>query len=355
MTRQQIDRIVAHRALPHNEPVIGVIETFISWVIICEKFTYKIKRPVHFSFLDFSTIERRKNFCLQEYYLNRQLAGDMYVDVLPVTMNHAINIGGEGEVADYAVRMRTMDNNRLMSTMLQKKSVTAPQIDELAAVIAGFHKNARILYGHSVYDLTDKFSDIGQQTDFVSDFISHDLVTRLHRAIDIFHQLTEKFARRLTRRVNLGFFRDCHGDLHSGNIFLVNRPVPFDRIEFDHELREIDVLNEIAFICMDLEYFDEPDLSRRFFETYNMTFPVVLTKEDENLFLLYKAYRSNICAKVNCLKARDAADAQQRSNFLNKTSRYLEIMNVYLDHAQYDDTSNIRKSFSGQQFMELMQ
>src|SRR5690348_7184544 len=112
MTRQQIDKIVAHKALPHHEHVTQIIETFISWVIVCEKFTYKIKRPVQFSFLNFSTIEMRKNFCLQEYYLNRQLAGDMYVDVLPVTSGNGIMIGGDGEVIDYAVRMRTMDNNR---------------------------------------------------------------------------------------------------------------------------------------------------------------------------------------------------------------------------------------------------
>jgi uncharacterized protein len=334
MTRQQIDRLVSHRSVPHKESVIETIETFISWVVICERFTYKIKRPVHFSFLDFSTIQRRKNFCLQEYYLNRQIAGDMYVDVLPVTNNGNIKIGGNGNVIDYAVKMTTMDNNRLMNTMLSKGLVTEQHVEDLAGIIADFHSRTRLMYNHVKFNLTSKFSDLAGQTAFLSNYMSHDVIERMRASIVTFQLLFNKFTPRIVERVKLGFFSDCHGDLHSGNVFLMNKPVPFDRIEFDHELREIDVLNEIAFMCMDLEYCDRPDLSQLFFETYNLLLPTVLTKEDEELFLLYKAYRANVCAKVNSLKAQSAHESRHKLNYVKKVSRYLSAVNKYLDQVE---------------------
>ena len=97
---------------------------------------------------------------------------------------------------------------------------------------------------------------------------------------------------------------------------------------------QIDVLNEVAFMCMDLEYFGRPDLSQLFFEKYNLLFPTVLTKEDEELFLLYKAYRANVCAKVNSLKAQSAFDPGHKQNYIKKGSRYLVAMNKYLDRVQ---------------------
>ena len=334
MTKQQIDRIVSHRAVPQKERVIETIETFISWVVICERFTYKIKRPVHFSFLDFSSIQRRKNFCLQEYYLNRQLAGDMYMDVLPITDNGDLKIGGNGDVIDYAVKMRTIDNSRLMNAMLLKGLVTEQHVEDLADTIADFHSGTRLIYNHANFNLMPKFNDLAGQTAFLSNYMSLNVIERMHESVTTFRLLFNKFTPRIMERVKLGFFRDCHGDLHSGNVFLMEKPIPFDRIEFDPELREIDVLNEVAFMCMDLEYFGRPDLSQLFFEKYNLLFPTVLTKEDEELFLLYKAYRANVCAKVNSLKAQSAFDPGHKQNYIKKGSRYLVAMNKYHDRVQ---------------------
>jgi len=339
MTRQQIDKIVSDSSVPGKEQVVETIETLISWVLICNEFTYKIKRPVQYSFLDFSTIERRKNLSLQECYLNRQLAGDMYVDVLPVTGTMGdMKIGGNGEIIDYAVRMKTMDNNRLMNVMLPFGKVTDKQIEELANLIADFHSKSTAIYSHANYDLTGKFNDLAGQIPFLYGCISANEVESIKQSISTFQELSKILMPRLIKRVNLGFFRNCHGDLHSGNIFLMDKPVPFDRIEFDPELRQIDVLNEIAFMCMDLEHFDEPDLSKKFFEIYNMRFPAVLNKEDEYLFLLYKAYRANVCAKVNSLKAQAASDYRLTLSYVENVRRYIRIMRVYLDHV----TSNIK-------------
>lgn len=333
MTRQQINTIVSGSGVPGKERVIDVIETFISWVLVCNEFSYKIKRPVQYSFLDFSTIERRKNLCLQESYLNRQLAGDMYVDVLPVTRsNHDITIGGNGEVIDYAVRMKTMDNNKLMNVMLPYGRVTDRQIEDLANLIADFHLKSTPIYSHVSYDLAGKFGDLAGQITFLSGNMSSDEVESIKRSISTFHGLSNILTPRLIKRVNLGFFRNCHGDLHSGNIFLMDKPVPFDRIEFDPGLIQIDVLNEIAFMCMDLEHLEQPDLSKLFYETYNMRFPAIIDEEDEHLFVLYKAYRANTCAKVNCLKAQAVSDHRLTLSYIENVRRYVRIMGTYLDH-----------------------
>jgi uncharacterized protein len=337
MTRRQIDKIIADSAVPGKELVGEMIETFISWVLICSRFTYKIKRPVQYSFLDFSTLGKRKSLCSREFYLNRQLAGDMYVDVLPVTGTKGdVSIGGNGAVIDYAVRMKTMDNNKLMNVMLPYGKVTDKQIEDLANLIADFHSKSTAIYSHASYDLSEKFSDIAGQIPFLSRHMSIDEIEKIKQTIITFNELSKILTPRLMKRVRLGFFRNCHGDLHSGNVFLMDKPIVFDRIEFDPQLTQIDVLNEIAFMCMDLEHFEEPDLSKQFFETYNMRFPAVLNKEDEYLFLLYKAYCANVCAKVNSLKAQAASDHRLTLSYVENARRYIRTIITYLEHLTFN-------------------
>jgi aminoglycoside phosphotransferase family enzyme len=135
----------------------------------------------------------------------------------------------------------------------------------------------------------------------------------------------------LKDRVSNNFIRDCHGDLHSRNIFLLPEPVPFDCLEFNDKLRHIDVLNEIAFLCMDLDAFERYDLSALFFDEYNRLFPIVNTEEDRNLFVFYKAYRANIRAKVNSFRAQDASKENERRQALENVNKYLLLMNSYLN------------------------
>lgn len=135
----------------------------------------------------------------------------------------------------------------------------------------------------------------------------------------------------LEHRLKAGYFRDCHGDLHSRNIFLLPDPQPFDCIEFNDDYRHIDVLNEIAFLCMDLDAFGRHDLSELFFNSYNNLFPTAETKEDYLLFVYYKSYRSNIRAKVNSLRARSAINEAQQLLALKEAERYLRLMNSYIN------------------------
>ena len=134
----------------------------------------------------------------------------------------------------------------------------------------------------------------------------------------------------LERRLQAGFIRDCHGDLHTRNIFLLPDPQPFDCIEFNEDYRQIDVLNEVAFLCMDLDALGRSDLSDLFIQNYNQLFPTIKTPEDHQLFVYFKSYRANIRAKVNSLRARSSEDKSDREKYLAETGKYLHLMDRYI-------------------------
>jgi hypothetical protein len=152
----------------------------------------------------------------------------------------------------------------------------------------------------------------------------------IDRAIDSSDAFIEKHQGLFTTRLKAGFFRDCHGDLHSRNIFLLPDPQPFDCIEFNDEYRQIDVLNEVAFLCMDLDAFGRTDLADLFLDYYNTLFPTIRREEERRLFIYYKSYRANIRAKVNSLRARSAGNDEGRRLSLVEVAKYLALMDRYM-------------------------
>ncbi|HUZ58421.1 MAG TPA: hypothetical protein VMU83_06540 [Hanamia sp.] len=149
-------------------------------------------------------------------------------------------------------------------------------------------------------------------------------------AIEFSNQFLNKNKKLIAERLSNGLYRDCHGDLHSRNIFLLPEPVPFDCIEFNDDFRQIDVLNEVVFLCMDLDAFDRKDLSELFLTYYNQFFPAMKTAEERNLFIYYKSYRANIRAKVNSLRAGSAKTDHEKSKAFAAAEKYLSLMNRYL-------------------------
>jgi len=154
--------------------------------------------------------------------------------------------------------------------------------------------------------------------------------TIICQAIDTSNVFIERNKKLLADRLKAGFFRNCHGDLHTRNIFLLPSPQPFDCLEFNDDYRQIDVLNEVAFLCMDLDAFGRQDLSDIFINSYNNLFPSMKTDEDRRLFVYYKGYRSNIRAKVNSLRAREAGNDADRKLRLAEADKYLRLMDCYM-------------------------
>lgn len=340
MTSDQIDRLIKDGQFADRRNPPELIETHISWVILCDDYAYKIKKPIHYSFLDFSTPDKRKHYCEREIELNRRLTEGIYLDVVPVQGKAGSYRVGPDEIPahrttiEYAVRMKKLDRNRQMDVLLLHNKVTGKHITDLAYKIAGFHKRTDIIHKRDCWDLHAKFNDLATEIPYLQQYsgeAGEERMAIISRAIGCSNTFTERHHHLLVGRLEAGYFRDCHGDLHSGNIFLLPSPEPFDCIEFNDEYRQIDVLNEVAFLCMDLEAFGRPDLSGMFISDYNRFFPAMRSPEEHQLFLYYKAYRANIRAKVNVLRARSADDDIGRTALLTEAGKYLLLMDGYLN------------------------
>jgi uncharacterized protein len=332
MTREQIDTLITRGKFPEGSSRPELVETHISWVILCDQYVYKIKRPIRYSFLDFSTIGLRKYYCEREVVLNRRLSGDVYIGVEPVYHRHdCFCIGREGgEVIDYAVKMHKLDPGKQMDVLLSNGKVTSTDIQRLALKIASFHQQATIINERDALAIQNDFNDLADHKDYVrgiNDITGYDII---QHAMDTSNSFIKKNSDLLHRRLKEGYFRDCHGDLHSRNIFLLPEPVPFDCIEFNEGLRQIDVLNEVAFLCMDLDALGHADLSGRFIDNYNRFFPAIAGENDHRLFIYYKGYRANVRAKVNILRAKSATDDGERNASLMAAKKYLLLMDSYL-------------------------
>lgn len=308
-----------------------LIETHISWVILSDEFVFKIKKPIHYSFLDFSSLEKRQHYCEREIVLNRRLEPDLYLDVLPVR-NHgsSLVIGGEvGTIIDYAVKMKRVDHQLQMDVLLKTNKVDQDHIKKLAAKIADFHHTAEILYDVDVLAVREKFNDLSSQEKYLSKELGKSSALIITETIEATNSFIDHHTAHLQCRLAQGYVRDCHGDLHTKNIFLLPDPVVFDCIEFNDDYRQIDVLNEVAFLCMDLEAAGRDDLSKLFLQTYTQMFPAIMSEEDNQLLNYYKCYRANVRAKVNSLRSQSASDQFAKQQALSEASRYLQLMKNY--------------------------
>ncbi|MEO5996740.1 MAG: hypothetical protein ABIN89_08405 [Chitinophagaceae bacterium] len=336
MTQEQIYKLVAGGSFPDSAGSPELIETHISWVILCEKFAYKIKKPIHYSFLDFSTIEKRHYYCKRELALNKRLTDDIYLDVQNITKKNGLPSvnGKDGEIIDYAVRMRKVNREFQMDLLLAKNDVTVLQIQQLAEKIASFHTHTDIIYRKDYLDVATKFKDLEMEKVYLGEQLGAHTKQMITHSIDASDRFVEKNKHLVAARLREHFYRDCHGDLHSRNIFFVPEPQPFDCIEFNDDIRQIDVLNEVAFLCMDLEALGRKDLSDLFMSDYNKLFPSMKTEEDRKLFVYYKSYRSNIRAKINSLRARSAGKEGQKKIALAEAEKYLQLMYGYIREIQ---------------------
>jgi uncharacterized protein len=331
MDIRQINALLDSCTLPCNCNKLTLKETHISWVILSDDYAFKIKRPVKYSFLDFSTLERRKHFCHEEVRLNKRLAPEMYLDVLPVTekMLSETPDGNQNDILDYAVRMKRMDNDKEMDNLLRYGDVSDEHIDKLAEKISRFHDSAEIIKKDvKVEHLQGLYADIKHAVPFLTDNDHEGWDERINDCIKESHRFLTDNKVFLRERVREGFHRDGHGDLNSRNIFLYDEPLIFDCIEFNAEFRQIDVLNEIAFLCMDLDFFEKERLSELFFKNYSEYAGIENNGDAQRLFTYYKSYRANIRAKVTLLKAKKKKSGGF-SGDLDEARRYLRLMERY--------------------------
>jgi hypothetical protein len=326
---------------------VAVFETHISWVVVTEHEAYKFKKAVKLDFLDFSTLQARRFFCEEEVRLNRRLAPDLYLGVASITGSaQRPCIDGDGAAIEYAVRMRAFAQQALWSERIKAQIFSAEEIDALAGKISQFHLAAAVAARESPWGSPA----IVQQTADENMAMIASLASSTEQK-QIVHELTawqSKQHRQLhsvfENRKENGWIRECHGDLHSRNILTLDGNVEaFDCIEFNDSLRWIDVINDIAFTCMDLRMQGRHALASRFLNQY-----LELTGDYAGLavFRYYQAQRALVRCKVTLLRARQLhIDRQDASAVEAEAARYLTFARRHVEPQAASVT--IMHGFSG--------
>lgn len=294
---------------------VTLIQTHISSVLLAGDHAYKLKKPVAYGFVDFSTLAARSRCCAEEVRLNRRTAPQIYLDVLRITgTDSAPRLGGRGPTIEYAVRMRRFATRNLADRRARAGRLGAKHIDRLADAVAAFHAAAVPAPAGSGYGSPEKVLRWAREN-FALCLLRLDDEPRRARLQRLAQWTEDEFRARagwFAARAASGFIRECHGDLHLANIVLLDEvPVPFDGIEFNPELRFIDVASDIAFTFMDLIEHGLPRLAWRFVDR------VLAASGDYGLLAglrFYAVYRALVRAKVSLIRAHqpDTRAAERR-------------------------------------------
>lgn len=318
----------------YSPPVsrVELVQTHISYVFITDNFVYKIKKPVDFGFVNFSTLEKRRHFCFQEVELNKRLSPDVYLGVEEVREhNGSFSIGGSGTTVEYAVKMRLLPRDRIMSVMLARDEVTRSHVEDIAGILARFHAGASTSLEISEFGKLDGpgvgrnvLENFEQTEKYIGKTISRERWGRVKSYATGFMGSNKGL---FERRVESGKIRDCHGDTHSAQIFLADKTYIVDCIEFNDRFRYTDVINDIAFLAMDLDYNGRPDLSAAFVSKYEHE-----SGDTEGLRLLdfYKCYLAWVRAKISNFQLDDPHLAEkERAAAAKNAEDYFDLAEHY--------------------------
>lgn len=329
---EYIQQLLQTGIYPHEVEQVELIQTHISYVTLAGDFVYKWKKEVNFGFLDFSTLDLRKLNCERELTLNRRLCPELYLEVVAITCldgNYAIN--GDGEVVEYGVKMRRMDQNGLMSRRIADGMLSENDLDTIVDVLVPFYESAE---GYASIRDFGKASSVAvnvlenfEQTEC---FIDEHVLPR-ERFEKIKEYATAMLAQEtlFAARINDGKIRDCHGDLYSANIcFDKDETFIFDCIEFNERFRFSDVAADVAFLAMDLDFHGLSSLGEYFITRFTAK------SGDTSLMTVldfYKCYRAYVRGKIGLFTAADpAVPAEVANRCREDAARYFSLAESYV-------------------------
>lgn len=290
-------------AYQHEITAFSIVETHISWVLLTGKYAYKIKKPVDFGFLDFSSLEKRRFFCFEELRLNRRLASDLYLDVVPVTGKpDQPRMDGQGEAIEYAVKMIQFPAGFTLSELAECGQLGLDEIDQITGIIADFHEAIEKADESSPFGRSDGIRHwFVENFDHIRPLLADAMQKQQLQDIQVWGNVEwNNKAGLMQLRRQKGYVRECHGDLHLSNMTLIDGKVTlFDCIEFNPMLRWIDVISEVAFLVIDLLHFGYKCYAYRLLNHY-----LQRTGDYHGLalFRYYLVYRALVCAKVSLLR-----------------------------------------------------
>ena len=325
---------------PHHVDEVVHIETHISHIFLAGEYAYKVKKSLNLGFLDFSTLEARKYFCTEEVRLNSRLTSDIYIDVVSIVSNDDRTFitnkqtDTHTNVIEYAVRMHRFDREMELDKLLENNSKHWKDewLDELCITVAKFHLDstrAKVDSGYGEVDVIFSFA-LENFVQIKQHLHNHQHIVKTSEQLQEWTALQKKrLSSEIDSRLKNGFIRECHGDMHLANmVYWQSKVQIFDGIEFSAELRWIDVISEVAFLVMDFESRERPDLAWQFLNGY-----LSLTGDYASLSLLdfYRSYLASVRAKVLSIRCSqlNVRDAKEQKILLDGVGHYLALASTY--------------------------
>jgi aminoglycoside phosphotransferase family enzyme len=327
---QLVQALLTPQAYPEEPGKIELIQTHISFVFLTQNYVYKIKKAVNFGFLDFSTLEKRRHYCQKELELNRRLCPQIYLEVDSITLtDDSLKINGAGEPVEYALKMRRLPQEKIMTQLLKEDKITKTTIDAIAKIVADFHFRAETspeinAFGSLKIVKTNWDENFTQTEKYINQTILQSAFEFIQNKINAFMDTNKVL---FESRIAEGRIRDCHGDLHSGNIFVTDAICIFDAIEFNDRFRYSDVASDVAFLAMDLDYQQRTDLADYFIAQY-----IAYSKDRQLIAMLpfYKCYRAYVRGKVISFKLDDPhITPKEKEDAITEAGAYFRLATQY--------------------------
>lgn len=310
-SRDLVELMSSPHAYDERVTSVECIETHISWVFLTDRHAYKLKKPVKFEFLDFSTPQLRRQACEQEVSLNRRLAGEVYRGVAPITLDRGrLTFNGKGEAVDWVVKMRRLPADRSLDRLIAAGKFSPRQLDELAAKLVSFYVPlSPVMLTTSDYLLRLEQHLAANREELLDPRhrLAEGVVKRIHAAqFRLLRLAPDVFA----DRVCDGRIVDGHGDLRPEHIYFASAPVVIDCLEFSADLRQVDVLDDLAFLAIECEILGAGWIGNRILDRYRAESGDHFSA---SLVNFYKSYRACVRAKVAALRCDQVPDDQQQS------------------------------------------
>lgn len=324
---QLLPFLLNSKSYPHRPRAVRLVQTHASLVFLAPPYVFKVKKPVNFGFLDFSTLAKRRHFCGREVALNRRLCPQVYLGVVPITRRGGRFVfGGDGEVVEYAVQMRQLAERGFLLHRLRRGRLGRAVLDRLVTVLKAFyeaqHPTAEVEEWGRVVRLKISTDENFRQT---RSHVGRTLSPGAFNAIRAFTNGFFQAHRELfTRRIRERWIRDCHGDLHLDHIHAGPKALHvYDCIEFNDRFRYVDVASDVAFLAMDLDFHHRPDLAAHFAERIARA---LKDRDLPRLLDFYKCYRAYVRGKVESLhsSAQTAPEAERREA-AERARRYFQL------------------------------
>jgi uncharacterized protein len=332
VTEEKITAFLSSKAaFPGASGPVKTIETHAARIYLCDTMALKAKKHIRLPFLDFSTLETRRQALTRELELNRPHAPEIYIDVVPIPQapDGALSIGGPGPAVDWALRMHRFDESALLSEHVRRGPLASPLCKAVAAMIAHYHRTAPAAQGASIASTTGQtLAALLSNLETTAQEDDAPALTRLRKSTQASLAAVQPL---LAARATAGAVRRCHGDLHLGNIVLIDgKPIPFDALEFDESLATTDVLYDLAFLLMDLEASGDRNAASLVLNAYVSISPLGHELEGLAALPLFLSMRAAVRALVAFTRA-DQQDGPPRQASRDKGRKLLALSENFLE------------------------